>query len=201
MKHRLTTWKSLLQTQVIPKWIQELRKKKEKEGKEKKADNRRDTVGKKLLRDCREFYRLVWEWRYEHVLNKDENQKALYKNIFRELGINEGFSDLCLINYKTFFNRVLNLPPDEKSKYHKMQKQKGPMKVIKKYNVKDRDLFLTHPVFSKLYVFLYYTFYPLYVKETKDAFKDVVQLELINVFKNLLYKVAKSCPSRGRNSD
>ena len=94
------------------------------------------------MRDCREFYRIIWECRYKHVKDKNKIEKTLYKNIFNELGLNEHYGELCLIDYKTFFNRVLNLPPDLKSKYHKLQIKGGPMKVMKGYNVKDRDVFL-----------------------------------------------------------
>ena len=139
-----------------------------------------------MLRDCREFYRILWKNRYGHVKEEKLKWVPLFKNFFKELGLNENFGELHTENYITFCYRVLKFSPKEKSEYNKRQLKIGPMKVFKKYNVKDRDVFLTHPVFSRLYLFLYYTFFPLYLKETKEEFKKMVCIELINVFNNCL---------------
>jgi hypothetical protein len=61
------------------------------------------------------------------------------------------------------------------------------LSVFQNYTVNDRDQFLTHPVFSRLYCLLYYTLLPLYLQEMKEEFKEMVLIELLNIFDLMLH--------------
>lgn len=85
-----------------------------------------------------------------------------------------------------FLFRWTKIPYDLKIKRLALEKQDNVLKVFNNYSVVDRDKFLTHPVFSKLFSLLFYTFLPVYRYTTKEEFKEVVLIELLNVLDLML---------------
>lgn len=184
----LTTWKELFRDKIIPEWTRLLEEQRIKEKEENKhADNRTDTVGKKVMRDCRKFYRVLWKHRFGHVANMDDRVKQqCVKTLLIEIGINPKYVDLDPKRYILFFDRQSMPTRGRVARNEACLKDFPPLAVLQGYSVTKRDNFLTHPVFGTLYILLYYTFFSHYINETKEEFKEVVSIELLNVMSKVL---------------
>lgn len=190
------TWKDLIIKQVLPEWTTYLIEKRNKEIRENPiAETRTDTLGKKVIRDCREFYRILWKARFGHTnLNEESLQRLCLKRLLQDLDINQEYAGFDIKYYLKFFLRYVKPKRAEKEKNSDVPKNLNILSMFTKYSVIDRDQFLNHPVFGKLFIFLYYTFLPVYLKEIKREFEDMMLHELLNMFDQCLHRSRRDGP-------
>ena len=175
---KYTKWKTLLQEEILPRWINYLQGKKDKElESNSKPESRTDTVGKKIVRDWREFYRIIWNYRYSFLNNKSKPGyfESCLRDFLETLDINGEFSTHELGLYKEFFLRRTRRTKEQIKMNVKVEEKgyKDFLCIYKKYRVKLRNKIVLHPVFGKLFIMLFYTLLPLYIKEMKKDFKDI----------------------------
>jgi hypothetical protein len=62
----------LIDDHVIPKWKEYMASKTQRRMVDTRGDPRTDTIWKKILRDVREFYRILFRLRFHHLEFKDQ---------------------------------------------------------------------------------------------------------------------------------
>ena len=133
---------------------------------------RRDTVWKKLLRDVREFYRILFRVRFHYLDFKDD--KGAFKWIdlmFEELGFE--VPEIYKNNRKLF--QYIH-------QSHKMTNKRifddqfedenvNPFEVIEKFNDISRKLFMSDIMGSRLFYFVFNNFLDEYVKYLSPKYR------------------------------
>ena len=154
---------------VIPKWRRYLEAKMDIGG----SDNiRRDTIWKKLLRDVREFYRILFRVRF-HYLDFKDHQGA-YKWIdlmFEELGIempkeyknNSKLFQYIHQSHKTTNQRIFENNFEEDTI--------TPFEVIERFNEISRKLFMSDVMDSRLFYFVFSNFLDVYIKYLSPKYR------------------------------
>ena len=150
----------------------------------------------KILRDCREFYRILWEVRFpQSDIYEDESNEIFLKKLFKWININPELANNQAAMYMKFFGRYTKIPYRIKApKWRGFKTPKDVLSVFKNYSVIERDRFVTHPVFSKLFLLLFLTFFPIYLTKMKQEFKEVVTSELLFIMNNSINEWKHSGP-------
>lgn len=113
---KASSFSNLLEEIVIPEWKSYLNDKKEKENASKNFGLRSDAVWKKLFRDCREFFRILFKHRFHRMDYKSYLEKLnCIKVMSNELGL-PIFSEENLIFSFNFFHQI-HLSEKNKEKY------------------------------------------------------------------------------------
>ena len=141
----------------------------------------------KILRDWREFYRILWEVRFpQSDIYNNESNEVLLKKLFKCLNINSEFATNQASLYMRFFGRYTKIPYKIKApKSRGYRHPKDVLSVFKNYSVIERDKFITHPVFSKLFLLLFFMLLPVYLQKMKQEFQEVVTNELVYILNRL----------------
>ena len=127
----------LINENVIPKWKYYLKSKSERHV-DSEIKPRADTIWKKILRDVREFYRILFRNRFHHLEFKD-SQKAYecLNNMFDEIGIS--LQD----KHKNSIKLFRYVHQSHKSRSNEKELEDSPFEVIEKYNEAYRKSFMT----------------------------------------------------------
>lgn len=127
----------------------------------------------------------------------EDTKKAWIRQLLFDLNINFTFADVFSKSLLLFFDRLSQPTKGKnggKSKQPKITDKTNVLSVFDNYSVADRDQLVTHFVYGRLYVILYYTFFGLYLEETKEEFKDMVTTELLNVMDKCLHSCVRAGP-------
>ena len=172
----------LILNDVIPKWKNYLQFKSER-GYSIAPRARSDTLWKKILRDVREFFRILFRKRFHYLEFKDfKGASNWIKVLFEELGIeiSEESSDLKLFRF---------IHQTHKSKFDYVDNNDdSPYEVIEKYNEHYRELFMTDLTCSRMFYFVYKNFLSDYISLVKQIYrKEVVTMIwlLLNWYKRM----------------
>lgn len=179
--------KELIENEAIPKWVEYLKKKmKSKEDKESHAVPREDTIWKKIFRDCREFYRILFKLRFHPLDYRScEQADACSKILLSELGIDTSHLkpyDLRKVFYY-FHQTRLNSSDHYGSDYIEKEGEMYAVDIIEKYKDSLKTLFMIDPVCSRLFYLLYFNFDYVYFCFLKPKYKGIIDLIIENVLK------------------
>jgi len=165
----------LIEDIVIPEWEAYLMEKKDKENSSKNFGLRSDAVWKKLFRDCREFYRVLFKHRFHRMDYQSYDDKlSCIKVLNRELGF-PAFSDENLIFSFNFFHQI-HLSEKNKAKYKDILSEKPTgFDALNRYTNQSRTLFLEDPMCSRLLYFIYRNFKDFYSELLSRNIKPKVQ--------------------------
>ena len=173
----------LIYAYVIPKWIKYLQLKSERSI-DTQAKPRPDTLWKKILRDVREFFRILFRLRFHHLEFKDVEGAALWvQTLFDELGIpladNEA-NDYKLFRFVHQTHKAKNNAIDELST--------SPYEAIEKFNEVYKKAFMTNFTCARMLYFVFQNFLDVYSVQVKSRYrKDVVTMivMVLNCFKRM----------------
>lgn len=182
---RFTSMKTLLTKHVISDWVTYLSKKKIRARRTPENKLKEVVLHKKVLRDWREFYRILFRLRFRPfefntVFLKDECIQIL---LF-ELGIWKDLESHC--GMFPFFYQI-HLPNDF-TKYTpvgsktSLENYSTCLSVFDKYNQEKLDLFFKDDLCLALCKYVYENFYDLYFKNIKSTVKPRIR----KIIKNLL---------------
>lgn len=160
---------------VIPRWGDYLHEKKEKEDSAKHFIIRSDAVWKKIMRDWREFYRILFKNRFHRMDYQEHGDKIkCIQILIRELGFPE-FCEKNLIYSYNFFHQI-HLSETNKDKYNQViSKSVIGFDALTRYTNESRTMFLEDSLWSRLLFFLYRNFQEVYFKLLSVNIKDNVQ--------------------------
>ncbi|CAI2378390.1 unnamed protein product [Moneuplotes crassus] len=163
--HSASSIYELIYDSVLPKWEKCLTSKANR-----RAPNtpkaRSDTVWKKILRDVREFYRLLFRARF-HYLEYQNQQGAIVciQTLFSELNI-------PLKNDEEYLHRVFRyLHQSHKSRFPGLSKEPTPLDAIEKYNENYRSLYMKDDFGARLLYFVFKNFTPEYCLLIKSRYQ------------------------------
>lgn len=152
----------LLSDIVIPEWQQYLVDKKDKENSSKGKVIRSDAVWKKIMRDCREFYRILFKNRFHRMdYHQNEDKVKCIRSLTLELGFPHFKNDNLIYSYN-FFHQI-HLSERNKAKYKDiLSEYSSGFDALTWYTNRTRTLFLEDPLCSRLLYFLFRNFLSTY---------------------------------------
>lgn len=159
-------WKS-----VIPLWKHSLKSKaNRKEPTTLKA--RSDTIWKKILRDVREFYRLLFRWRFHYLeYHNEEGALKCAKVLFEELNIPLQFDEEQLhevFEYLHQSHKIRFFGSDAATGWETV------LNVIEKYNEHTRSLFMKDDFGARLVYFVFKNFLREYCLLVKPRYQKEI---------------------------
>lgn len=121
---------------------------------------------KKILRDLREFYRILFRVRFHYLDYKDKRGAQKWVQVFfHELGIpitQEEIKDAQLFAF-------LHQSHKNKKKYND---QDSVFTIIEEFNELTRVSFMSHPLATILFYFLYTNFLHLHTQHIAENYKE-----------------------------
>jgi hypothetical protein len=161
----------LIKNYVIPKWKKYLKYKSEKIGPANVVP-RNDTVWKKILRDVREFFRILFRVRFHPLEFKDtEGAKICTSILFEELGIpieEMETSRPCLFRF---------IHQCHKAKAYVFENEsdnESPYQAIEKYSENFRKIFMKHYLCSRMFYFVFKNFIQEYYPLVKPNYRKEI---------------------------
>lgn len=187
--------RSIIESEAVTKWVYYLKKKIDSsEARESGLAPRDDTIWKKIFRDWREFYRILFKLRF-HPLDYKSPKEADKCTIIilKELGIETGHLEPYEIRkYFYFLHQTrLNSSDHYKSEFGEIETAIWATDIIEKYKDSYKALFLVDPIWSKLFYILYYNFDYVYFHFLKAKYRgriDVVIKQLISWYTEIAAK-------------
>ena len=176
--------RELIEQEAIPQWVKYLKNKMVcNEEKETGITPRDDTIWKKMFRDLREFFRILFKARFHPLDYKTwEQADSWCKVLLEELGIDTSHLkpyDLRKTFY--FFHQTrLNSSDHYSSDYVEKEGEIFAMDIIEKYKDSLKALFMVDPVSSKLFYFLYYNFDYVYFSFLKEKYRGIIDTIITN---------------------
>jgi len=186
---KATSFQQLISDIVIPEWESYLIEKRDKENTKKLSGIRSDAVWKKIMRDCREFYRILFKNRFHRMDYQDDHQKLnCIKVIIQELGFPQ-FSEANLIYSFNFFHQI-HLSEKNKAKYeHILSDSSTGFDALNRYTNHSRTMFLEDPLCSRLLYFIYRNYLDFYFQLVSKNIRPKVEecvSYLLNNYEKLL---------------
>jgi len=154
----------LIHKYVVPKWRQYLLNKCSKSDKGASTEPRVDTIWKKILRDAREFFRIMFRVRFHYLDFKDtKGAQNCLEIMFEELGIPLSTQNTNDISLFTYIHQSHKSTSTKLFKKKNVVKSKGsPFNVIENFNESSRKKFMKDPLASKLFYFVFQNFLDVY---------------------------------------
>jgi hypothetical protein len=142
--------REIIESKVVTKWVHYLKKKIDfSEARESGLAPRDDTIWKKIFRDCREFYRILFKFRF-HPLDYKSPKEADKCTIIilKELGIDADHLEPYEIRkYFYFLHQTrLNSSDHYRSEFDEIEAVISATDVIEKYKDSYKALFLVDPI-------------------------------------------------------
>lgn len=172
----------LIQRHVIPKWQKYLLQKFNKGDSGNVSDPRPDTIWKKILRDVREFYRILFRVRFHYLDFKDcKGAKKCVEIMFEELGIPLQPKHLDDFKLFTYIHQSHKSTSRKLFRSSKNNDEGSPFGVIEQFNDASRRKFMTDPLGSKLFYFVFNNYLEHYVEfiNPKYRFRIVTTICLV----------------------
>jgi len=176
--------KELIELEALPQWIKYLKKKMHSnEDKETGITPRDDTVWKKIFRDLREFFRILFKVRFHPLDYKScEQADKCCKILLNEFGINtENLKEYEIRKIFYFFHQTrLNSSDHYMSEYIEKEGEIYAMDIIEKYKDSLKALFMVDNVSSKLFYIVYFNFDYVYYQFLKPKYKGIIDVIITN---------------------
>ena len=139
-----------------------------------KNEPRSDTLWKKILRDVREFYRILFRVRFHPLDHKtSEGAKRWTQTLIRELQIPASRKDT--LDKKLFWFLHQTHRTTERRMFKRRDlKNFSPYEIVENYNEAHLRKFLKHQLSSKLFYFVFRNYLSLYCKYIKWEYKTQV---------------------------
>lgn len=171
-KHFENNMLELIYHTAIPRWQKYLSLKIQR-GLNWNEKPRKDTLWKKIIRDVREFFRILFRNRFHYLDYKStKTAKKWVKIFFDELGFDIGPKYINNMKLFTFLHQT------HRSKSMTMFKsnswEESPFDIIEKYNEMTRKLFMTDLVWAKMFYFVYENLMEHYVNFVKIDYRHEV---------------------------
>ena len=137
---------------------------------------RYDTMWKKILRDVREFFRILFRNRF-HSLEFKDSQDALncVRILFDELGIKYFESDLKDFKIFWYFHQTHKYTASKLFVTRRLRPTFSPYETIEIYNEINLTRFLKHPLCSRMFFFVYENFLDSYYPVIKEEYKEQIR--------------------------
>lgn len=160
---------------VIPEWEEYLAEKRDKENSSRSKLVRSDAVWKKVMRDCREFFRILFKNRFHKMDYQEHDEKAkCIQTLLQELGF-PNFPKEVLIYSFNFFHQI-HLSEKNRAKYEKILPGFATgFDALNRYTNQSRTMFLEDPLCSRLLYFLYRNYMGIYSQLISSSIKAKVQ--------------------------
>ena len=162
---------------VLPKWKEHLSWKYDREESNQTLKPRVDTFWKKILRDVREFFRILFRVRFHYLDFKDSKGALKCVDImFSELGIpvpDEYKRSMKLFSFIHQSHRMTN-NKIFRSSYNDLED--SPFDVIEKYNEKSKRAFMWDIMWSRLFYFVFSNYLSEYLSYTKDKYSSIIPI-------------------------
>jgi hypothetical protein len=176
------TLRNLIEAQVVPKWTDYLRKKMESnEAKESGVIPRDDTIWKKIFRDLREFYRILFKQRFHNLDYKTcEQADDCCILLLKELNIDtSGLEAYDIRKVFYFFHQTrLNSSDHYMSEYTETEGEIYAMDIIEKYKDSLKAMFMIDSVASKLFYTVFCNFDYIYNCFLKTKYKGIIDVAI-----------------------
>jgi hypothetical protein len=173
----------MINSYVIPKWCEYIASKTERREADPTKKPRLDTFRKKVLRDMREFYRIMFRKRFHLSEYKTyEGVQQCLQTFFSEIGISpseEDFDDFQLFRYL----HQTHVYTSMKVLKRRSPQNNSPFKVIEKYNDYNFRRFLKHPLCAKMFYFVFHNYLQHYTPLIKPEYKTRV-MEIVSMLLN-----------------
>ena len=157
---------------VIPKWRRYLQLKSDRSI-ESHIKPRQDTLWKKIFRDVREFFRILFRLRFHYLEFRDTRGAEMWiKTFFEEVGI--PLSDEEAYDHKLFrfVHQTHKLDPNAHG-----NRAVSPFEAIAKFNEIYKKSFMTNFTCARMFYFVYQNFLEEYILHIKHRYrKDVVTM-------------------------
>lgn len=144
---------------------------------------RADTYRKKILRDSREFYRILFRTRFPR--NDYGTPKGIQKCMrifFKDLGMTVSEEDLCDPELYLFLHQThLGAQPE------KAEEDLSPFEAVGKYNDVRFLRFLKHPICAQMLYFLFSNFMEEYSPFLKSSVRD----KILDIIQDILTRYRK----------
>ena len=152
----------IIENKVIPKWKEYIISKTNRKSASLSAKPRIDTFKKKILRDVREFFRILFRVRFHYLQHKNlEGIQTWTQKFFEELHLNpteDDLEDFHLFRYIHQTHLCTSLKVMDKGS----TLDQSPFKVIDSYNEGSYIKFLSHPLCAKMFYFVLSSFKHIY---------------------------------------
>ena len=179
--------KELIEDKVLSQWADYLKKKFVNEDKETGITPRSDTVWKKIFRDLREFFRILFKSRFHPLDYKTGEQADKWCIVLlNELGIETDHLNKYQIRKIFYFFHQTRLNSSDRyaSEHFEKEGEICNMDIIEKYKDSIKESFLVDRVSSKLFYTVYYNFDYIYNWFLKHKYKGIVDKIIANCLKS-----------------
>ena len=168
---------------ALPRWTKYLKMKSERSI-DTQIKPRPDTLWKKIFRDVREFFRILFRVRFHFLDYRNANGATMWvKILFEELGI--PLTDEEVKDHKLF--RFIH--QTHKSKLNICEEfAESPFEVIEKFNDLYKKLFMTNFTCARLLYFVFQNFLEVYSSNVKPVYsKEVITMiwMILNCYKRM----------------
>ena len=158
---------------VLPKWENYLRLKSERSV-ETQIKARQDTLWKKIFRDVREFFRILFRLRFNYLEFKDSKGATIWiqKKFFDELGIPITEKEACDNKLFRFVHQTHKIKSTDNGDI-----EQSPFESIEKFNEIYKRWFMTNFTWARMFCFVFQSFvkeYSVYIKSRHK--KDVLTM-------------------------
>lgn len=139
----------------LPQWIEYLQKKNLLVDQTQDKIPRKDALWKRVLRDIRDFYRILFRNRfYSYNYRNKHYQREWIRDFLLELNLPLPDTVLEYQFFFTFVHQTHRLKHDGRSMNRYDEMQQNPFWAIDCYNTKTRQTFLSHPISSRMIHFV-----------------------------------------------
>lgn len=171
----------MIEIHVIPKWKEYMQSKTARREGDSKKEPRTDTMWKKMLRDVREFYRILFRLRFHHLEFRDADGASRWvKTLFKELGIpckKEYYVNSKLFWYlhQTHKDTAAKMFKRDQSFYHF-----SPFEIVENYNENHLKKHMKDYLWSRMFYFVYANcskylhYYTLIKKEYREQLYTMI---------------------------
>lgn len=172
---KATTIKELISELVFPEWQEYLVDKRNKENSSKYTGVRSDAVWKKIMRDWREFFRIMFKHRFHRMDYQDHDQKMkCITTLISELGFPVFEEDNVIYSFN--FLHQIHLSEKNKAKYGRILSEHScGFDALNRYTNENRTMFLEDPLCLRLLYFLYKNFREFYCSLLSTNIKEKVE--------------------------
>ena len=154
---------------VIPRWRIYLQLKSERSI-DSNIKPRQDTLWKKILRDVREFFRILFRSRFHYLEFKDHKGATIcIQTFFDELGIPITFIEALDYKLFRFVHQTHKLKISEKTNL-----EQSPFESIENFNETYKKLFMTNFTWARMFCFVFQSFLEEYSIHIKSRYKKIV---------------------------
>jgi hypothetical protein len=179
--------RQMIESQVIPQWVAYLKRKMDaSEGESANTGLREDTVWKKIFRDLREFFRILFRQRFHPLDYKTCKQADRCTTVLlNELGVSTDHLTSYEVRKAFYFMHQTRLSSSDHyiSEYVEGEDEIFALDIIEKYGDSIKTLFMIDSISSKLFYTVFYNFDYLYYTFMKPKYKLAVS-KVISRFLN-----------------